>query len=123
MIMGYAQSGQGTDALELFELFVTQEGYMRDHICFTEVLTACNHAGLLDEGIKYLNGMRRDCGLVPLLDHYACLVDLYARNGQLNKAKELIEKMPCEPNYVMWSSILSSCKVNGDVKLGREAAN
>ncbi|XP_059624091.1 pentatricopeptide repeat-containing protein At3g12770-like [Cornus florida] len=121
MITGYAQSGKGLDGLELFDYLVKEEGVVPDHICFMAVLTACNHAGLLNKGIEYFNKMR-DYGLVPELDHYACLVDLYARNGYLRRAKELMEEMPFHPNTVMWSSFLSSCKVYGEVELGREAA-
>ncbi|KAA8546636.1 hypothetical protein F0562_003133 [Nyssa sinensis] len=94
MIMGYAQSGRGLDGLGLFDYLVTEEGFVPDYVCFTAVLTACNHAGFLDRGIEYFNKMRRDYGLVPKLDQYACLVDLYARNGHLRKAKELMEEMP-----------------------------
>ncbi|XP_059653930.1 pentatricopeptide repeat-containing protein At3g12770-like [Cornus florida] len=121
MITGYAQSGKGLDGLELFDYLVNEEGVAPDHICFMAVLTACNHAGFLDRGIEYFNKMR-DYGLVPELDHYACLVDLYARNGHLRRAKELMEEMPFDPNTVMWSSFLSSCKVYSEVELGREAA-
>ncbi|KAF5729863.1 pentatricopeptide repeat-containing protein [Tripterygium wilfordii] len=121
MILGYAQSGKGADALELFERFEILDGNKLDHICFTAVLTACNHAGFVDKGIEYFNKMR-DYGLVPQLDQFACLIDLYARNGHLRKAKELMEEMPYEPNYVMWSSFLHSCNSYGEVELGREAA-
>ena len=34
-----------------------------------------------------------------------------------------MEEMPYDPNYVIWSSFLSSCKIYGDVELGREAAD
>ncbi|XP_042479250.1 pentatricopeptide repeat-containing protein At3g02330, mitochondrial-like isoform X1 [Macadamia integrifolia] len=122
MITGYAQSGRGADALELFECLLMEKGVKLDQICFTAVLTACNHAGFLDRGIKYFNKMR-EYGLVPELDQYACMVDLYGRNGLLREAKELIREMPFEPNAVIWSSLLGSCRLYGDVHLGREAAN
>ncbi|KAJ7969138.1 Pentatricopeptide repeat-containing protein [Quillaja saponaria] len=122
MITAYAQSGRGSDALKLFEHLLTEEGFVPDHICFTAVLTACNHAGLLDKGIEYFNKMRTTYGLFPDVDQCACLVDLFARNGELRKAKDLMEKMPYDPNYVMLSSFLSSCNIHGEVELGREAA-
>lgn len=122
MIMAYAQSGRALEALELFEYFVTKYKFMPDHVCFTAVLTACNHAGFLERGLDYFNEMRKVYGLVPEVDQYACLVDLYARNGHLRKAKVLMEEMPYTPNCVMWSSFLSSCKVHGEVGLAREAA-
>lgn len=122
MITGYAQSGRGLDGLQLFELLMNKEEFVPDHICFTAVLTACNHAGFLDKGIEYFNKMRMDYSLIPELDQYACLVDLYARNGNLRKAKEVMDQMPFKPNSVMWSSFLSSCKVHSELELGREAA-
>ncbi|XWS45075.1 hypothetical protein CRYUN_Cryun15aG0105500 [Craigia yunnanensis] len=52
MIIGYAQSGRASDALELFEHLVTKESYLPGHICFTAGLTACSHAGFPEQGIK-----------------------------------------------------------------------
>lgn len=123
MIMGYAQCGRGSEALELFDRLLTEQVFIPDHICFTAVLTACNHAGFLDKGVEYFNKMRTNYGLCPDRDQYACLIDLYARNGNLRKAKELMEEMPYKPNHVMWSSFLSSCRIHGEVELGREAAD
>ena len=51
------------------------------------------------------------------------MIDLYARNGNLRKARDLMEEMPYDPNNVIWSSFLNSCKIYGDVELGREAAD
>uniref|UniRef100_A0A7N0VMH7 Pentatricopeptide repeat-containing protein n=1 Tax=Kalanchoe fedtschenkoi TaxID=63787 RepID=A0A7N0VMH7_KALFE len=121
MVTGYAYSGQGIDALELFDRMIAA-GFTPDHICFTSVLVACNHTGLFDKGIEYFNKMR-DYRLQPELDQYACLVDLYARNGKLRKAMEIIETMPCRANAVILSSFLGSCKVYGEVELGKEAAH
>ncbi|KAK7405456.1 hypothetical protein VNO78_06764 [Psophocarpus tetragonolobus] len=123
MIMGYSQCGRGSEALELFDCLLAKQELIPDHICFTAVLTACNHAGFLDKGVEYFNKMITIYGLSPDIDQYACLIDLYARNGNLNKARDLIEEMPYDPNYVIWSSFLSSCKIYGDVELGREAAD
>ncbi|XAR51433.1 hypothetical protein NMG60_11006064 [Bertholletia excelsa] len=100
MISGYAQNGRGSEASELFGYLVREEGFAPDHVCFTAVLTACTSSGFLDRGIGYFNKMRRDYGLVPEMDNYACLIDIYARNGLLTKAREVF----------------------GEVELAREAA-
>ncbi|XP_027187328.1 pentatricopeptide repeat-containing protein At3g49170, chloroplastic-like isoform X1 [Cicer arietinum] len=123
MIMGYAQCGRGLEALELFDCLLTKQELIPDQVCFTAVLTACNHAGFIDKGEEYFNKMRTSYGLSPDIDQYACLIDLYARNGNLRKARDLIEEMPYGPNCIIWSSVLSACKIYGDVELGREAAN
>ncbi|PWA41988.1 Pentatricopeptide repeat-containing protein [Artemisia annua] len=122
MMTAFAQSGRGQDALEIFDHLVNERIFKPDHVCFTAVLTACNHSGLLDKGISYFGKMRSDYNLAPEIDQYACLIDLYARKGDLKKAKRVMEEMPFHANAVMWSSFLSSCKEYGNVELGREAA-
>jgi len=34
-----------------------------------------------------------------------------------------MQEMSYDPNYVIWSSFLNSCKIYGDVELGKEAAD
>ncbi|XP_047332134.1 pentatricopeptide repeat-containing protein At2g13600-like [Impatiens glandulifera] len=122
MISGYAQNGRGHESLELFDRMIDQ-GFIPDHLCFTSVLIACNHAGLLERGLTYFDQMKSVYNLIPRLDQYGCLIDLYARKGHLMKAKEIMEEMPFEPNSVMWSSFLRSCKVYNEIELASVAAN
>ncbi|KAI3747540.1 hypothetical protein L6452_10018 [Arctium lappa] len=123
VITACAQSGRSLEALEFFDHLVTKERRFKpDHVCFTVVLTACNHSGLVDKGIGYFEKMRSDYNLGPEIDQYACLIDLYARKGDLKRAKKVMEEMPFTANAVMWSSFLSCCKEYGNVELGREAA-
>ncbi|KAK9073606.1 hypothetical protein SSX86_007930 [Deinandra increscens subsp. villosa] len=122
LITAYAQSGRGLDALKIFDNLVMQKRFYPDHVCFTVVLTACKNSGLLDKGIGYFKKMTSDYNLAPEIDQYACLIDLYARKGDLKSAKKVMDEMPFYANAVMWSSLLSSCKEYGNVELGREAA-
>ncbi|XP_071720552.1 pentatricopeptide repeat-containing protein At3g02330, mitochondrial-like [Rutidosis leptorrhynchoides] len=122
MISAFSQSGRGLDALELFDLLVAENRFIPDHVCFTVVLTACNHAGLFEKGVSYFKKMTSDYNLDPEIDQYACLIDLYARKGDLVKAKTIMDEMPFNANFVMWSSFLSFCKEYGNVELGRETA-
>nr|XP_025629853.2 putative pentatricopeptide repeat-containing protein At2g01510 [Arachis hypogaea] len=123
MIMAYAHCGRGLEALELFDHLLVEKEFIPDHVCFTAILTACNHAGFLHKGVEYFNKMSIDYQLSPDIDQYACLIDLYARNGNLRRARDLMVEMPYDPNTVIWSSFLNSCKIHGDVELGREAAD
>ena len=49
-------------------------------------------------------------------------MDLLGRAGDLEKARDFIRKMPISPNGVIWGSLLSSCRVHGNVWIGIEAA-
>jgi pentatricopeptide repeat protein len=80
MIAGYGMHGDGMEALTLFYK-MEQAGVKPDHITFIGVLSACSHAGLVDEGWLHFNRMRRHYRIAPMVDHYACMVDLLGRAG------------------------------------------
>eukprot|EP01018_Ginkgo_biloba_P028364 Gb_34248 [translate_table: standard] len=121
MIVGYAQNGSGKLALELFEQMLL-EGVKPDHITFIGVLSACSHAGLVDEGHDYFDSMTRDHCITPGADHYACMIALLGRAGRLDLAEEFINNMPFEPDAIVWGAMLGACRIHGDVELGKRAA-
>ncbi|KAM1556126.1 hypothetical protein ACFX15_039202 [Malus domestica] len=121
MIVGYAQNGYGIEALEVFRKMLAS-GEQPDHVTMIGVLCACSHAGLVDEGKKYFYSMSEEHGLVPLKDHYTCMVDLLGRAGCLIDAKNLIEVMPMQPDAVIWGSLLAACKVHRNITLGEYVA-
>ena len=55
--------------------------------------------------------MNEEHWLVPLKDHYTCMVDLCGRAGCFDEAKNLIEFMPMQPDAVIWRLLLAACKV------------
>ncbi|RVW60092.1 Pentatricopeptide repeat-containing protein [Vitis vinifera] len=85
-----------------------------DGATFVALLSACSHAGMVEEGAKIFETMSNNHGIVPQLDHYACMVDILGRAGQISEAKELIDKMPMEPDSVVWSALLGSCRKHGE---------
>ncbi|GMQ04715.1 hypothetical protein CsSME_00050044 [Camellia sinensis var. sinensis] len=92
MISGYAQHGVGEKSLSLFDE-VRHEGIKPDWITFVGVLSACNHAGLVDLGIQYFDTMSKDYGVEAKRDHYTCMVDLLGRAGasRIHKNLDLAE--------------------------------
>jgi pentatricopeptide repeat protein len=122
MISALGQHGHGREALELFDRMVA-EGIYPDRISFLTVLTACNHSGLVDEGFRYFESMKRDFGIIPGEDHYTRLIDLLGRAGRIGEARDLIKTMPFEPTPSIWEAILSGCRTSGDMELGAHAAD
>ncbi|WMV44850.1 hypothetical protein MTR67_038235 [Solanum verrucosum] len=120
MICGYGQQGHAIQAIELFEEMKKQE-VRPDSITFLGVLSSCRHAGFVKEGMSYFNSMV-DYGVKPEVDHYSCIVDLLGRARLLEEAREFIKKMPIRPNGVIWGSLLMSCRLQGNFRLGIEAA-
>ncbi|KAH9291934.1 hypothetical protein KI387_042880, partial [Taxus chinensis] len=121
MIAGYALHGFGKEAVELFEKMRCC-GPCPDHVTFVGVLSACCHAGLLVEGWKYFNDMITCYHVMPVMGHYACMVDLLGRAGRLDEAKKFIHKMQIKPDYFVWSSLLAACRIYNDMELAEFVA-
>ncbi|XP_057852128.2 pentatricopeptide repeat-containing protein At3g24000, mitochondrial [Cryptomeria japonica] len=121
MIAGCAQHGEGKKALQLFGQ-MQRAGIKPNRITFICVLSACSHMGLVQEAYYYFNNMKADYGVTPTVEHYACMVDVLGRAGKLAKAESLINRMPFEPNSLIWRTLLSACRVHGNIQLGKQAA-
>ncbi|KAL5860844.1 hypothetical protein ACOSQ4_002140 [Xanthoceras sorbifolium] len=120
MISGYGMHGHGRESLSLFDQM--KASMKPDHITFVSVLSACSHAGLIDEGWDCFNSMLRDFGVTPKSEHYACMVDMLGRAGKLSKAQEFIERMPIRPDAGVWGALLGACRIHSNVELGEMAA-
>eukprot|EP01018_Ginkgo_biloba_P000473 Gb_25129 [translate_table: standard] len=121
IIIGYAQHGQGREALQHFEQ-MCMLGVKPNHITFIGVLSACSHVGLVEEGHHFFVSMTRDYGIMPRLEHYACMVDLLGRAGRLDEAETFINEMPFKPDALIWRTLLGACKIHGNTELGQRAA-
>eukprot|EP01018_Ginkgo_biloba_P039144 Gb_08834 [translate_table: standard] len=121
MVSGYGMHGHGEDALALFAQ-MQKKGMKPDDITFISVLSACSHAGLVDEGWQYFDCMSRDYHIIPRVEHYACMVDLLGRSGLLDEAHDFIKKMPLEPNAVVWGTLLGACRIHSNIELGEHVA-
>ncbi|ESQ33985.1 hypothetical protein EUTSA_v10009590mg [Eutrema salsugineum] len=122
MIDGYGKNGNPEEAIELFTRmkdFHVQPNY----VTFLGALSSCSHSGLVEKGYEIFESMQRDYSMKPKMEHYACMVDLMGRAGDLNKALEFVRAMPERPDSDVWAALLSSCRLHGDVDLARIAAN
>ncbi|KAM7257972.1 hypothetical protein ACFE04_013713 [Oxalis oulophora] len=120
IIVGCAQHGCGVWSLALFSQMIRKK-IDPDEITFTGLLSSCSHSGMLNKGRRFFDYMSR---LVEVkLQHYACMVDILGRNGKLEEAEELIEKMPLKANTEVWLALLSACKMHSNLEIAEKAAN
>ncbi|KAA8539434.1 hypothetical protein F0562_026126 [Nyssa sinensis] len=120
MLSGYAMHAHGDRAVALFSLM--QENHVKvNHVSFVSVLSACRHAGLIEEGKKIFNSMREKHHLEPNLEHYACMVDMLGRAGLFDETLDLIMTMPVEPDAGVWGALLGACRMHSNAKLGEVA--
>lgn len=121
MITGFAKHGYARKALELFHQMALA-GIKPNEVTYVAVLSACSHVGFVEEGWKHFYSMSSDHGIVPRIEHYACMVDVLARSGFLKEAYEFINSMPFKPDALVWRTLLGACQVHGNVELGSLAA-
>ena len=121
MILGYGMKGEGQTALKLFEEMCKFK-IKPDHVTMVAVLTACSHSGLVAPGQWLFKQMIDVHGIIPRIEHYACMADLFGRAGLLNKAKEVITGMPHKPTSAMWATLIGACRIHGNTVMGEWAA-
>ncbi|KAL0309092.1 UNVERIFIED_CONTAM: Pentatricopeptide repeat-containing protein [Sesamum radiatum] len=121
MIIGLAIHGRASSAIEIFEEMVKTD-VKPNSVTFIGVLTACSHAGLVEQGKRLFEVMEISYGFKPCVDHYNCMVDLFSRIGQLEEALSLIKRMPMDPNAGIWGALLAACRVYGNPDVAEVAA-
>ncbi|KAK9120489.1 hypothetical protein Syun_018106 [Stephania yunnanensis] len=121
MISGLALHGRAEEALRIFSDML-EEGLEPDDVIYVGVLSACSHAGYLDEGHRYFGMMRNEHRIEPTIQHYGCMVDLMGRAGRLDDAHELIRRMPMKPNSIVWRCLLSASKVHQNIEIAETAS-
>lgn len=109
MINGYGINGFGHEALTCFSDMILS-GIKPNNVVFISVLSACSHCGGLEyEGWNWFYAMEEKYGLKPKLAHYACMVDMLSRKGNVEEAFEFVKNMPIEPDKRIWGTLVSGC--------------
>ena len=121
IIAGFGNHGLGGQALVLFQKMKAM-GLKPDSVTYVGLLMACNHAGLVNEGKILFNLMEETYGITPDIDHLSCLIDMLGRAGRLTEADEYIKKFPFSHDPVILGSLLSACRLHGDVVIGERLA-
>lgn len=121
LIMGYGIHGLGQEALKVFfNLQISSSN--PDDITFICLLSACSHSGLISEGKKWFQSMRKTYNIVPRIEHYVCIIDLLGRGGLLDEAHDFIKQMPSDPDVHVWLALLGACRIHKNIKLAEHVA-
>jgi len=118
MIAAYGIHGYCREVLELFHR-MPGENIIPDETTFTSVLSACSHAGLVEEGWKIFRSM--NCNYFPIIpndEHYNCMVDLLGRAGRLEQAYDFVKCLPLGNKTNALCARLAACRVHRNMELG-----
>ncbi|XP_057813358.2 pentatricopeptide repeat-containing protein At1g08070, chloroplastic isoform X2 [Cryptomeria japonica] len=110
MIVGYAQNGFVEKALKTFKQ-MQLAGVKPDSTTFASILPACAKIGALEQGMDIHqciieNGFLSDTVVATALG------DMYAKCGNIHKARKLFDEMP-NKNLVSWTAMIAGYAQNG----------
>ncbi|KAG0468127.1 hypothetical protein HPP92_017455 [Vanilla planifolia] len=120
VISGFASNGMAEKAVGFFQR-MEREKITPNHVTFLNLLSACNHGGLVEEGIRLFASMVHTYHILPETKHYGCFIDMLGRAGKLEDAEEVIAGMPVVANAVVWRTLLGCCSKHGEVEIGEKA--
>ncbi|MCO5547104.1 hypothetical protein L7F22_000546 [Adiantum nelumboides] len=121
IVAAHAQQGHAKEAQKLLEQ-MKEVGIEPNEVTFIGILNACSHSGMVDEGRQWFRSMKRTYGVVPVVDHYNCMIDLLSRAGLMEEAEALVKEMPLTPTSTTWTTLLGSCRGQFDTHRGGLAA-
>ncbi|CAA7403242.1 unnamed protein product [Spirodela intermedia] len=125
LIRAYGSHGPATEAVRLFKE-MEEEGHPSPNAAtLLSVLSACGHAGLVDEGRECFLSMKARHGVEPGPEHHACFIDLLGRAGRIEEAWELFTGMcagAAVPGIGVCVAMLNACRACADVAKGLRVA-
>ncbi len=107
-----AKHGHAKEALKHSEQ-MSEEGVQPDGKTCVCLLSACSHAGLVDEGMRLYASMIKDYMIAAELEHYTCMVDLLGHAGNLQEAENMIKSTPFKPDVTTGMGSLGGCRTHG----------
>ncbi|XP_060189110.1 pentatricopeptide repeat-containing protein At2g29760, chloroplastic-like [Lycium barbarum] len=115
IIAAYEQNDAGSATIKLFHRMLDQ-GVEFDYITVVTVISACARLGALGTG-KWVHELVKSKGLecnVPITN---ALIDMYAKCGSMELARDVFDRLP-NRSVVSWTSIIGACASHGH---GRDA--
>ncbi|KAK9129224.1 hypothetical protein Sjap_009711 [Stephania japonica] len=118
LISGLAQHGRVDEAIREYNK-MDEMDIIPNKITFLAVLSACSHAGLVEESVFFFELMYKNYDLEPEAEHYSCLVDVFGRAGKLEDAYRI---MQMNVGDSAWRTLLSASRTHGNMVIGEKSA-
>ncbi|XVE69811.1 hypothetical protein DITRI_Ditri10aG0021600 [Diplodiscus trichospermus] len=116
IIGGYVLHGCSDAVLDLYNQ-MRNLGLKPNRGTFLSIILAHGIAKMVDEGKHIFYSISGNYEIIPAIEHYSAMIDLYGRCGRLGEAMEFIEDMPIEPDSSVWTSLLTAARIHKDIAL------
>ncbi|KAL5862327.1 hypothetical protein ACOSQ3_003614 [Xanthoceras sorbifolium] len=114
MIGGYCQNKQPHEALKLFRKLQSSGLFEPDEVTIVSILPAIADLGAVDLG-GWVHQFVRRKKLDRAINVCTALVDMYAKCGEITKARRVFDEMP-EKEMASWNALINGFAVNGRAK-------
>ncbi|BBG93504.1 Tetratricopeptide repeat-like superfamily protein [Prunus dulcis] len=111
MISGYADKGDLNEALRLFHA-MEAAGEKPDLVTVLSLVSGCGQTGALELG-KWIHNYAFSNGLRDSIVVCNALIDMYAKCGNVNSARELFYALPVR-TVVSWTTMIAGFALNGN---------
>lgn len=119
MISGYSQNGRFQEAVEMFVRMGEQENVRPNEVTVASVLPACANLGALELGER-INQYVRAHGFLKNVFVGNSLMEMYAKCGRIDRARQVFEEIGGVRNLCSWNSMIMGLAVHGRWKEGLE---
>ncbi|KAL0331859.1 UNVERIFIED_CONTAM: Pentatricopeptide repeat-containing protein [Sesamum calycinum] len=113
MICGYAQNDSAGEAIRLFDGMIA-DGFEPNGVVLCSVLSACTQSACLDLG-EQIHEYIQEKGMELNVILGTALVNMYAKNGSLAKAKQCFYGLK-QKNIATWNALICGLAVHGHVE-------
>ncbi|CAN6475812.1 unnamed protein product [Victoria cruziana] len=113
LLAGLTQNGRCEQALEVFQE-MKASGVKPDEVSVVSALSACAQLGSLEMG-KEIHFLIKKIGIRVNQFVSNALIDMYAKCGDITKARQLFNEAS-EKNEVCWNSMISGVAIHGHVE-------
>ncbi|GMI73877.1 ABA hypersensitive germination 11 [Hibiscus trionum] len=114
MIAGYCRNRQPHEALKLFHEMQSTTSVEPDRVTIVSILPPIADLGALELG-EWVHRFVRRKKLDRATNVCTALVDMYAKCGEMNRAKKVFDEMP-EKEIASWNALINGYAVNGCAK-------
>ncbi|KAL6652517.1 hypothetical protein ACP70R_011442 [Stipagrostis hirtigluma subsp. patula] len=104
IIAGYFKNGDWKEVVEMFKAML-ESGAPFDEVTLVSVATACGRIGNAELG-KWIGGYVEEKGMAASRNLMTALVDMYAKCGEIGKARRLFDRMQSR-DVIAWSAMIS----------------
>ncbi|GKU87890.1 hypothetical protein SLEP1_g2219 [Rubroshorea leprosula] len=111
MISGYSQNGQYWESMDMF-LRMEEIGMKPNEVTIASVFPACANVGALEVGER-IEGYARANGLFQNLYVSDCVLQMYARCGKIEVARQVFDEIAKRRNLCSWNSMILGLAVHG----------